>query len=233
MPQFVAEYILPNLTYTLIAASYLVRDVLKLRTLAIIASVSSVIFMFHKQLYTIVFWNLFFIVVNVIQLAVLIYERRPVVLSPEEEEVYQRAFRSVTKVDFLKLMSKCQWREADPGEVLIEEGRVLDRLMLVLSGTARVVVQGRTVAEVKEGLFVGEMSFLTEAPATAEVVVNLPLRYLSWDRDEFREYLDERPPLRFAMLGLLGLDLTKKIRRSVGLQTTAGNIAIEDVSRTG
>lgn len=224
------DLILGNLTYILIASSYLVRDMLQLRVLAVTASCCSILFMILRGNYLVVSWNVFFIVVNVAQLARLVYERRPIVLEPEQQRVYEKNFLALSKADFLRVHGLAEEVTMEDGAHLVEEGEMLRRLYLVLEGKARVVVKGEEVAQVKPGLFVGEMSFLTEAPATAEVIATGEIRVLAWDKAGLRAYLATRDQLRNAIQGILGLDLTKKIRRSVGLATTAGNIAIEDLT---
>jgi len=225
------QYLLGNLTYVLIAASYLVRDMLKLRTLAIVASCSSIVFMLLRQNYLVVGWNLFFVTVNVVQLAILIYERRPVRLTPEQAALYEQTFQAVTKRDFLRLLDRSRIVQEEDGAVLVEEGERLRDLMLVLDGRARVLVHGEEVAQVKPGLFIGEMSYLTEAPATARVLCDGPVRLVAWDKAELRDFLARRDALRYALRGILGLDLTKKIRKADGLKTTAGAIPLEALTR--
>ena len=48
------------------------------------------------------------------------------------------------------------------GEVLIRESHMVTDLILIYNGTVDVKVKNKKVAELKDGQFVGEMSFLTE-----------------------------------------------------------------------
>ena len=52
------------------------------------------VFMFSKELYNIVLWNLFFLAVNVVQLTLIILERRPVHFSEEERAIREEVFGS-------------------------------------------------------------------------------------------------------------------------------------------
>ncbi len=227
------DLVIGNLTYALILASYLVRDMMKLRMLAIGASLSSITFMFLRGVYLVVGWNLVFLAVNVIQVTILIRERMDIVLSPEDETLYHKAFSSLTRQEFRKIRGQAKVLDLDPGAVLVEEGTLLRRLLVVVRGEAEVLVHGKAVAQVKDGLFVGEMGFLTGDPATAKVVASVPIRVLEWETPRLREFLEREPRLRNAMQGVLGLDLTKKIRRSVGLATTAGTVPLAELTRSG
>ena len=227
------EWAIGNLTYILILGQYLVRDMLRLRTMAIAASLCSIYFMLHKELYNIVVWNLFFLAVNVVQLTILILERRPVHFSEEEQAVRDEVFASLEDQDVRRLLDLAEWREAGPGKLLVEANQPLLDLMLVAEGKALVKVDDRIVGEVKKDYFVGEMSYLTGAPASARVEVQLPCRYLRWSRAGLEDYLKDRSALRYGFLGVLGLDLTRKIRKADGLQTTAGTVPLAALTHSG
>jgi hypothetical protein len=68
------------LVYTanfLYLASYLVKDILHLRLLTIVAACCLVTYFYNQAepLMTVVYWNLFFVALNVLQLARIIRER--------------------------------------------------------------------------------------------------------------------------------------------------------------
>lgn len=222
-----------HLTYLLLVCQYLVRDMLQLRTLAIVASICSITYSFHREVFLVVKWNLVFLLVNVVQLTVLLYQRRPIAFSPEEQQLKETVFRAVDPVDLRRLLDLAEWRQVAPGEVLVREGQVLEHLTLVHQGRGVVKVQGEVVGEVKDGFFVGEMAYLSDAPASAVVEVTLPTRLLRWRRADLEGCLEARTGLRYAFQGILGADLLKKIRKMSGLATTAGNVPLSEITRTG
>ena len=59
-------------------ASYLVRDILHLRLLTVIAACCLVTYFYHQPqpLMTVVYWNLFFVALNVFQLVHIVRTRR-------------------------------------------------------------------------------------------------------------------------------------------------------------
>jgi CRP-like cAMP-binding protein len=60
--------------------------------------------------------------------------------------------------------------QGEPGEVLIEEGTEVGRLLVLVGGTVQVERDGVTVVSVDEpGSVFGEMSLVLERPATATV----------------------------------------------------------------
>jgi len=87
-------------------------------------------------------------------------------------------------------------------EVFVDEGRVLTRqgtpgreFMVIMDGTASVEIDGTTVAHLKRGDFLGELSIVSGAPRAATVVAtsNCVLQVLN--RREFMSLLDESPAI--------------------------------------
>lgn len=228
-----ASLFIGNLTYLLICCSYLVRDMLLLRVLAILASLCSVVFSLERGVYLIVFWNFVFILINVVQLSILLYERRPVHFTPEEEAIYEMVFRTLSRRDFKRLLDLAMWQTLEPQDVLVTEGTVIPELFVVLEGRAVVQAKGRIVGEVKEGYFVGEMSFLSDLPASANVEATLPMLVLAFPQAPLKDFLSTRPELRYGFQGVLGMDLTRKIRKADGLTTSAGTVPIEELTKQG
>jgi signal-transduction protein with cAMP-binding, CBS, and nucleotidyltransferase domain len=80
-------------------------------------------------------------------------------------------------------------------------------LILIYNGTVDVMVKGKKVAELKDGQFVGEMSFLTEKSATATCVVKHDTECLVWKQPEFKDLLKRNPSLYYTIQGLLSNQL--------------------------
>jgi CRP-like cAMP-binding protein len=70
------------------------------------------------------------------------------------------------------------------GKHLAEEGEYAYDLFIIKDGTAEVIQDGTTVAELGPGEFFGEMGVLERAPRNATVVAKTPMTLLtlsSWD----------------------------------------------------
>ncbi|MBT9546006.1 MAG: cyclic nucleotide-binding domain-containing protein [Candidatus Sericytochromatia bacterium] len=206
-----------HLTFGLIALSYLVRDIFILRILSIIASLAGIIFNYYapaEPLWLVINWNLAFIGVNLFQIGMSIYEKRKITFSAEQSELYETIFTAFSPIEFLKLMRLSTWHEASQGQKLTEEGKPLKQVMLIYSGEAGVEVSGKEVNRLKDGDFIGEMSFFTGTQATATVkTLSENTRYLSWDKTALSALMQRNPNLRFALQSILGNDLTRKLQR--------------------
>jgi uncharacterized membrane protein YkgB len=113
--------------------------------------------------------------------------------------------------EFTALLHRGTWAIAQRGEKLVEQGEDLNRVFFIHSGRFAVRVDGQEVAQRKGGQFVGEISFLTKATATATVEILEPTRYLFWDRPLLEELIEKEPTLYYALLSSMNLDLITKL----------------------
>ena len=197
----------------LYVASYLVTDILWLRALAVLGGFSSLTWTLTAPAPSVTFigWTLVYNTINVAQIARLWRERRPVRLTAAEQMLYAAAFRALTPREFQRLLAVGRWHEAPTKEVLIAQGACPCRMLVLVSGSAAVKVDGREVAMLRAGQFAGEMSFLTGERTTAAVEVLEPVRFVSWATEDLERLLVRQPPIRTALQLILGRDLTSKV----------------------
>lgn len=198
----------------LTAVAYLVKDILWLRLLTVLACIAGIIFNYFvpaTPLWTIIYWNLLFLAINIVQIGVIVKERSEVDFTEEEKELHETLFKNFAPFEFMKLLRVGGWLEAKKDEVLAIEAKPLDEVMLIYNGLVSVEADGQPLAQLKDGSFIGEMSFITGGAATATVRAVEPTRYLSWSKAELSRLLNRNPSMRFAMQTVLSTDLTKKL----------------------
>jgi CRP-like cAMP-binding protein len=203
-----------HLANVLFLFSYLVRDILWLRVLSVIAGFCLIpYFYFQAQpVWAPIAWNAVFTALNLYQIARLLAERRPVRFSDEEQRLYQLVFRSLTPREFARLLALADWRDAAAAECLVEQGRALDRMLVLCSGSATVKIDDQAVAELAPGRLIGEMSFLTGEKTSASVWSRGPARYVAWPSAELKRFLADNAELRAALQLVIGADLATKLR---------------------
>lgn len=204
---------LGNILYLL---AYSVRDILWLRILTVVATLCLMPYYFfcsETPLYAPIGWCSLFTLVNLVQIGMLIMERRPVFLGEDELRLYRMLFRSLAPREFMKLMSIAEWKRATENQELLRQHEPVTQLVLISTGRGRVEVDGRPIAEVGPGQFVGEMGFLTQQHASASVIANLSVDYLAWPADQLRTLFEDAPQLHVKVQGILGTDLVEKLRQ--------------------
>ena len=199
-----------HLAFGLIAFSFLVKDILWLRVVSILASLFSVLYNFYipaQPMWLAINWNIVFVLVNLYHIAVIIYEKRPIKMAPKDKELYETLFRDLSPVEYLKISKVAQWKVFKSGETIIRQEHLVPDLILIYNGTVDVAVDGKMVAQLKDGQFVGEMSFLTEKSATATCIVKHDAECLVWKQKEFKDLLKRNPSLYYTIQSLLSNQL--------------------------
>ena len=202
---------LANLLYLL---AYLVKDILWLRVVTCLGGLTLLasFFALPQRPWVAIGWNLVFFTINVVQIQILVRERRPVRLRADEQRLYQLAFRSLRPREFLRLLAVGGFTDHGAGDVLVTAGVGPGRVMVIVEGEADVRLDGRSVAALGPGRFVGEMSFLTGELPGAEVRARAPLRVAAWPTDALRRFLEGNPDLRATWQLVIGTDLVQKLR---------------------
>jgi len=203
-----------HLAFGLIAFSFLVKDIFWLRIVSIIASLFSVFYNYViplEPMWLAINWNFIFIVVNIYHIAIILYEKREVKMDDKNQELYDTLFSEMTPVEYLKISRAAKWEMVKAGERIITQGMPVPDLYLIYNGTVDVLVDNEQIAELKDGEFVGEMSFLTEKVATATCKVKYDAQCLVWKQREFKELLKRNPSLYFTIQSVLSAQVSDKL----------------------
>jgi Popeye-like protein len=197
-------------------AAYLLKDILWLRLLTIFSCIAGITFNYFvpaTPLWSVIYWNLLFTAINIVQIAIIIRERSGINFTDEEKELYQTLFKRFAPFEFMKLMRIAKWSVANPGDTLAYEQEPIDSVMLLYNGSALVTRKGVETARLKDGNFIGEVSFITGGVASATVSALEPTRYVSWAKKDIKALLQRNPSMASAMQGVLSTDLSKKLSR--------------------
>lgn len=208
--------------------SYALRDILWLRGLAVVAGLLGLPYFFlcvAEFQWEPVFWNSLFTVIHAVRLTMLLYERRPVELGEDAQRLHMLCFRGLQPRELLRLLSVGEWRTAEAGEQLVRKGDALDGLIILFSGTVDVSSNGRVFASSRDGQCIGEMSFLTGMPTSADVYARTALRYVFWRKDKLTELTDRDDHIREVVQSVIGFDMAEKLAARSELDTRTSSSA--------
>jgi CRP/FNR family cyclic AMP-dependent transcriptional regulator len=93
--------------------------------------------------------------------------------------------------------------QIDEGTEFVTQGDVGREAFVIVEGTAEVIRNGKTIAEMEPGDCVGELALLDHGPRTASVVATSPLTVLVLGPREFLGVLDQVPTLNHHVLAWL------------------------------
>ena len=214
MPSFNPNYFI-HAANVLLVVAYSVRDIMWLRLFAVTSSLISLPYFILQPTpqWAPIGWSLGFAGLNAFQSWRLYLERRPVKLTPDEEEVRRLAFAQLPPRKVLHLIGLGAWTTTAPGERLIEHGTPAKAISLVVRGTVRVLKDGQVLGELRAGDIVGSALVLSGAPAEVDAVTVEPVRALRWDVETLRRYLEADPETRSGFQRSLAHDLASKLQR--------------------
>jgi CRP/FNR family transcriptional regulator, cyclic AMP receptor protein len=116
-------------------------------------------------------------------------------------------FAGVTAAGIEELGAIADEVDVRPGTILTHQGYREGYFFIVMSGTVRIERDGRTIAMLGPGEFLGEIALLDAGPRTATAIVETPARLLQMNYEMFHELLGASPEIRGAILEVVGVRL--------------------------
>jgi len=198
---------------SLYASAYMVTSIFWLRILSIAAACSTLPYFFFQSepLWSALFWQILFVSVNVAHLILLYIKSLPTKLTPLEEKIKTLVFRNLSIGDLRKVVKDASTRTYQPGEVILRQGQPNAKLLVLLKGGCSVCKDGKRIAHLVPGQFIGEISFITENTATADVIAEQATEVAYWANDSLNKLFSNNSSLHKYMVTLLGHDLALKL----------------------
>lgn len=205
------ENIVGHVAYVLLIVSMMMRSMNWLRFFAILAGAISSIYYAILGDFVSMFWEALFSLVNLGQLIILKIESQRGRFSDDEALFMRTCLGGVEKAHARKLMKIGAWTEVKEGAVLINQNDRPDKLKFLVSGEASIERDGKVIGQSKRGDYIGEMSYLTNQPATATVTTTETTRYLAFSQGELRDFLQRNREVRHALEASFNRDLVGKL----------------------
>lgn len=205
-----------HVSYVMIAISYYATNIYWLRVLAVIGLLFEILYftLSGVAMYTGIAWGVVFILINVYQIHRLIRERINLRRMGDVVLLRQGAFAGLDDAQLSRLVTAGSWRNIEPASRLTRQGKPVDELVLLCTGSASVQVDDRTVANLQAGSLCGEMAFISGEPASATVTVHQPVRAFVFDIRKLRTLVGDDELVASAIHHAIGRDLTQKVSRN-------------------
>lgn len=144
-------------------------------------------------------------------------ERSTFGMSDEMLTLY-RSFPNFNPGQFRKMMAQADIVRDCPETQILQDGVIPGRMFLTITDGFRIEREAQS-AEIGPGNFLGEISFLLDGPATANVVAKPGSSYVVWETFKLRRLMESSHPMANAITVLLNKDLARKL--SVSFPTRA------------
>ena len=111
-----------------------------------------------------------------------------------------KLFAGLTDKERAALESAATLRHCKQGERIIEQGKPLSSMFIVLEGQAEVRVNGNVVATLPEQSLVGEVEFLDRLPASADVVIFKDTYLIELNNAALTRLMKKQPRLGYVLM---------------------------------
>ena len=197
----------------LMLLAYSVPDVLWLRLFAVAASLISLPYFIlqPEPLWEPIIWSSVFAAINSFQSWRIFVERRPVKLTPEEQEIRRLVFPDLPSRKVLQILSLGTWTTVEIGERMLERGKSAEAISVIVRGKVRATRDDRVFGEFVAGHIVGSALLLSGVTADVDAVVVEPVRCVRWEVEPLDRYLAANPETRIVLQKYLARDLARKV----------------------
>lgn len=128
----------------------------------------------------------------------------------------------LTTNDWALIADKAVHRTFKPGEHLVQQARRTHGVFILTKGSALVQIPGQEIGrEIGPGEVCGEISFLDELPATADVSAREETEVYYLDRPTLQSLFELFPHLGSRFYRSLASILSRRLREMIGRQASA------------
>ena len=206
--------VIGHLSFAVAAFSFLMKDIILLRVIAILSSMLGIIYNFFaasEPLWLVIFWLSVFVIINLYQTISTLFELRMLECSDAEMELRNVFFKQLSLSEFKKLINLGNHQTFPKSAQIITIDQDAPELKLIISGSVKIKQKGKILATLHAGSFIGEMSFMSGSQASADVSATEETNVISWDQASLKKLLLANPCLHLIFTQIINKDLSQKL----------------------
>ncbi len=201
-----------NIAYVLNLIGLAVKNILILRILLISGQIILIYTGYVRGNWIVMFWNTIFLIINLLRTIMLLIEMRPVKVPEELDDIYRENFIYMTEREFLRFWKTGEKKTVED-DYVIKAGETPDSVFIIVNGRAVVRNRAVTVAVIGRGGFIGEMSYVSDRPPSADVLADSELVLWCWKRSDMNRLKIREHSLWVKVQQALGHDLVTKVNK--------------------
>ena len=205
------SYFIQHLGYIFTFLAISIKDVLWLRIVLAIAQTLLGIYQWMENRIDVVVWNSIFTMINCYHIYRIKDERTPIKIPDEINDIYKNMFKNFTTKEFINFWNLGDYKIIKNSQIVFE-GKKQEHLLLILSGEASVIKENKVINTLGRGKFVGEMSLITNEPASADIISKNEIKYIMWDQQMLKHFEQTNKDLWIKLHNILSKDLIDKIK---------------------
>lgn len=211
-----------HITFTLIAASFLVQNILTLRVISILSSIAAIVYNYYaldKPLWLVINWNIIFITIHIVNIGLYLYHNRKIEFDKDENNIYENVFKDISHTDFLHLMNIGKKITLKKGYFLMREGEQCEQIILILKGKVSLICRNQELAVIEESNFIGENNLFNVKceNSIATVKVLEPVKCIIWRKKDLIKHLKKNEAIQKAFLLVINKNMTEKLKIHSGV----------------
>ena len=109
-------------------------------------------------------------------------------------------FARLDKSQLEKLSQAVELIQFQKGDKIIEQGKRTGRLFVVLDSEVQIRIGGALIVVLPENALVGEIEFLEDVPASADVILNRNSRVIAIEHKALRAVMDAHPRIGYILM---------------------------------
>lgn len=203
------------LSAILITASYVMREMLWLRILAVSACLIDLLayaLVRNDASMSIAFsMSLIYLGINAYHLFVIWQENSGPELEGDAATLFRLAFPNLSKGEFRQILKIGHWIDINANERIFAESEAIDAVVIVIDGELRIKKDHVLVGRVSVGGIAGEMSYLTGQTASAHVEAEVASRLFVLPHKNLQHISLVKPVLHSQVLYVLAAEVVRKL----------------------
>ncbi len=115
------------------------------------------------------------------------------------------------------MLSLAEWVDCAPGEIIVEKGKRVSNVLIMISGQVEAVVNDKLNALFRPGQLIGTAEVFGGLGSSFDAVVREPARLVKWNIEGVSEFAASRPELRAKLSAIVSADLAGKQRQAADI----------------
>lgn len=161
--------------------------------------------------------SIFWIAISVIGLTLRFIRNQKLIFTERERQLASQIIPSLGSTDLRRFLDTGEWVTLPDGAILTRQNEPVDYLYFLHRGGANVVINNATVAQVSDANFVGEITCLTGAPATATVILAGQADCFRIEAPVLRRFMRTNAAIQDQLERSFAADLRRKLSASASL----------------